>query len=45
VLALFLFGGEVLNDFAFALMVGLISGIYSTIYIATPLLLVWHKKR
>ncbi len=44
VLSLFFFGGEVLNDFAFALMVGLISGIYSTIYIATPLLLVWQKK-
>jgi preprotein translocase SecF subunit len=45
VIALFLFGGEILNDFAFALLVGFVSGIYSTIYIATPLLLAWEKKR
>ena len=45
VLALFFFGGEVLNDFAFAMLVGLLSGVYSTMYIATPLLLVWQGKR
>ena len=45
VVALFLFGGEVLNDFAFSLLVGFISGVYSTVYIASPLLLAWHKKR
>ena len=45
VAALFLFGGDVLRDFAFALLVGFISGAYSTIYIASPLLLAWQRKR
>ena len=45
VLSLFFFGGDILNDFAFALLVGFISGIYSTVYIANPLLLLWEKKR
>ena len=44
VLALFLYGGEVLNPFAFALLIGFISGTYSTIFIATPLLIAWSKK-
>jgi SecD/SecF fusion protein len=43
--ALFFVGGEVLNGFAFSLMVGFVSGIYSTIYIASPLVLIWQKKR
>ncbi len=45
VLAIFLFGGDVLNDFAFCLLVGFVSGVYSTVYIANPLLLAWEKKR
>ncbi len=45
VVSLFMFGGDILNDFAFALMVGFISGVYSTVYIANPLLLLWDKKR
>ncbi len=45
VIALFLWGGRVLNDFAFALLVGFVSGAYSTVYIASPLLLAWEKKR
>lgn len=45
VLSLFFFGGEILNDFAFALLVGFLSGIYSTVYIASPLLLFWEKKK
>ncbi len=44
VIALLFYGGEVLNNFAFALFVGFISGIYSTIYIASPLVLAWQKK-
>jgi len=44
VIALFLFGGQVLNDFAFALLVGFTSGAYSTVYIASPLLLAWQKR-
>lgn len=43
VLALFLFGGEVLNDFAFCLLVGFISGVYSTVFVASPLVLFWQK--
>ncbi len=38
VIALFIFGGQVINDFAFAMLVGMISGTYSTIFIATPVL-------
>ncbi len=43
-LSLLLFGGEVLNDFAFCLFIGFISGVYSTVYIASPLLISWQKK-
>ena len=38
-LSLFLFGGQVLNGFSFALVVGIIVGTYSSIYIASPILL------
>jgi len=44
VLCLVLFGGGVINDFALTMLIGLISGVYSTIYIATPVLLAMHKK-
>ena len=44
VIALLFYGGAVLNTFAFALFVGFISGIYSTIYIASPLVLAWNRK-
>jgi SecD/SecF fusion protein len=37
VIVLFFFGGEVLNDFAFALIVGIVFGTYSSIYVASPL--------
>ena len=36
VLALFLFGGKVINDFAFAMLIGSIEGVYSTIYLSCP---------
>ena len=42
VLAIFLLGGEVLHDFAFALLVGMISGTYSTVYIAGAILVYWQ---
>lgn len=42
VLILFFFGGPVINDFAFTLIVGLVSGTYSTVYIASPVVLFWH---
>ncbi|MFL5945231.1 MAG: protein translocase subunit SecD [Gaiellaceae bacterium] len=44
VAALFLFGGETLKDFAFALMVGIASGAYSSIFIAAPLLCMWKER-
>jgi SecD/SecF fusion protein len=44
VISLFIKGGEVLNNFAFALLVGFISGVYSTVFIASPLVLAWSKK-
>lgn len=44
VLALFFYGGEMLNNFAFALLIGIVSGTYSTIYIASPLVLAWSKR-
>jgi len=43
VLALFLFGGEILNGLSFCLLVGFISGVYSTIFIASPLVLAWQR--
>lgn len=47
VVAMYFWGGEVINDFAFTMMVGLISGTYSTVYIAAPVLIDWPgtKKR
>ncbi len=42
VIALFFFGGDVIHDFAFALLVGMIAGVYSTIFIASPILISWH---
>jgi SecD/SecF fusion protein len=44
VLALFLFGGDTLKDFAFALIVGIASGAYSSIFIAAPLLTIWKER-
>jgi preprotein translocase subunit SecF len=43
--ALFLLGGGVIRSFAFALLVGFMSGIYSTVFIATPVILAWEKGR
>jgi SecD/SecF fusion protein len=44
VAAILFYGGEVLSNFAFALFVGFISGVYSTIFIASPLVLAWSRK-
>ncbi|MFZ2054349.1 MAG: protein translocase subunit SecF [Candidatus Aminicenantales bacterium] len=43
VIALYLFGGEVINDFAFTMLIGVISGAYSTIYQSCPIVLFWQK--
>jgi len=45
VIALFVFGGKVINDFAFVLLVGVIVGTYSSIFIASPLLIDWPSRR
>jgi SecD/SecF fusion protein len=42
--ALLFFGGETLKDFAFALLVGVASGAYSSIFIATPVLVEWKER-
>lgn len=44
VIALFFFGGEILNNFAYCLLIGFISGVYSTVYIASPMILLWHRR-
>jgi SecD/SecF fusion protein len=44
ILSLLLFGGETLKDFAFALLIGVASGTYSSIFIATPVLTHWKER-
>jgi SecD/SecF fusion protein len=41
--SLFLFGGGEINDFAFTFLIGIVTGTYSSIYIASALVLWWHK--
>ncbi len=43
VLCLYLFGGGVINDFAFVLLVGIVVGTYSSIFIASSLIVDWYK--
>ena len=43
--ALFFLGGAVIRPFAFALLVGFFSGVYSTIFIASPVILLWETKK
>ncbi|MBU1999016.1 MAG: protein translocase subunit SecD [Candidatus Omnitrophota bacterium] len=45
VIAILIYGGEVLSNFAFTLLVGFISGVYSTVYIVSPLVLAWQGKK
>lgn len=45
VVALFLFGGEVLKGFAFTMIVGIVSGTYSTVFIAAAIAILWQGKR
>ena len=42
--AILLFGGPTLKDFAFALVIGIASGAYSSIFIASPLLVIWKER-
>ncbi|MEJ2201175.1 MAG: protein translocase subunit SecF [Desulfuromonadaceae bacterium] len=43
VVALFLFGGGVIHTFAFALLVGILAGTYSSIFVASPILIYWEE--
>lgn len=43
--ALYFFGGAVLRDFSFAILVGILVGTYSSIYVASPIVLWWSKLR
>lgn len=43
VVALFFLGGEVIHDFAFALLVGVVVGTYSSIFVASPILIFWQR--
>ncbi len=42
-IVLFVFGGGSINDFALAMLIGVVAGTYSTIFIATPVMLAWYK--
>lgn len=42
-LSLFLFGGESIHYFVLALLIGIVAGTYSSIFIASPILIVWHN--
>jgi preprotein translocase subunit SecF len=44
-LALFFFGGEVIHDFALAMILGVIVGTYSSIFVASPVVLLWRSKK
>jgi preprotein translocase subunit SecF len=45
VIALVFFGGETLHDFSFALLIGMISGVYSTVYVASPIVYDWKTRK
>jgi preprotein translocase subunit SecF len=45
VLSLYLFGGEVLHGFSFALVIGIIIGTYSSIFVAAPMLVAYQEWR
>jgi SecD/SecF fusion protein len=44
IMALLFFGGDTLKDFAFALLIGVISGAYSSVFIASPVLAHWKER-
>ncbi|MEN8754217.1 MAG: protein translocase subunit SecF [Desulfobacterales bacterium] len=45
VTALYFFGGGIIHDFAFALLIGIFVGTYSSIYVASPILLAWQRSK
>ena len=42
---LFIFGGGVIHNFAFALIVGVLVGTYSSIFVASPIILTWQARK
>jgi preprotein translocase subunit SecF len=44
-LSLFFFGGEVIHDFSFALLIGVIVGTYSSVFVASPIVYEWRKNK
>jgi preprotein translocase subunit SecF len=42
-LSLYIFGGEVINDFAFCMLIGAIEGVYSTVALSCPVVIFWQK--
>jgi len=40
-IALFFFGGEVLHDFSLAMILGVLVGTYSSVFVASPIVLLW----
>jgi len=45
VLVLYIFGGAALQDFSYTIMIGVIVGTYSSIFIASPIVYIWSKVR
>jgi preprotein translocase subunit SecF len=43
--ALFFLGGEVIHDFSLAMIIGIVFGTYSSVFVASPILLLWGGKR
>lgn len=44
VVALYLLGGAVIHDFAFAILIGILVGSYSSVFVASPILLIWEER-
>jgi preprotein translocase subunit SecF len=45
VVILFIFGGGVIHNFAFALIVGVLVGTYSSVFVASPIILTWQERK
>lgn len=45
IIAIYIFGGETLKNFTLALIIGIASGAYSSVFVASPILMLMHKKR
>jgi preprotein translocase subunit SecF len=45
IVALFALGGGIIHDFAFAMLVGVVVGTYSSVFVASPILLAWQRKK